>query len=69
MRIGFAELMVVLLAALFVAGPEKLPYYAKKLGKALAEFRRASAAAAEELSGEPRPSAERGRERESTEER
>ncbi|MBF7096775.1 Sec-independent protein translocase subunit TatA/TatB [Alkalibacter mobilis] len=35
MRIGTSELIVVLIVALLVLGPEKLPSYAKKLGSAL----------------------------------
>lgn len=46
MRIGFTELAVVFLVALFVVGPDKLPAYAKKFGEALAQFRKASEEAA-----------------------
>ena len=52
MRIGFAEAAVVLLAAVVFIGPEKLPDYAKKCGKALADFRRAYREAAGVFSGE-----------------
>ena len=39
MHIGFWELVVVFVVALLVVGPDKLPYYAKKLGEALQSFR------------------------------
>lgn len=42
MKIGLTELVVVFVVALLVIGPDKLPSYAKKLGTALAEFRKAS---------------------------
>jgi TatA/E family protein of Tat protein translocase len=40
--IGFPELIVILVVALLVFGPSKLPELARSLGKGLAEFRRAS---------------------------
>ena len=40
--IGFPELLVILVVALLVFGPSKLPELARSLGKGLAEFRRAS---------------------------
>ena len=43
MKIGFLELVVVFIVALLVIGPDKLPSFAQKLGKALQEFRKASA--------------------------
>ena len=42
MKIGFSELVVVFVVALFVIGPDKLPEYARKLGEALRQFRKAS---------------------------
>ena len=42
MKIGFLELLVVFVVALLVIGPDKLPAYARKLGRALQEFRKAS---------------------------
>jgi len=39
---GFSEMIVVLVIALLVFGPNKLPELARNLGKGLAEFRRAS---------------------------
>jgi sec-independent protein translocase protein TatA len=40
--IGMPELIVILVIALIVIGPHKLPDLAKSLGKGLAEFRRAT---------------------------
>jgi Tat protein translocase TatB subunit len=38
--IGLPEIIVILIVALLVVGPSKLPELAKSLGKALNEFRR-----------------------------
>lgn len=43
MKIGFLELIVVFIVALLAIGPDKLPSYARKLGVALREFRKATA--------------------------
>ena len=40
--IGAQELIVILVVALVVFGPKRLPELARSLGKGLAEFRRAS---------------------------
>ena len=40
--IGMPELIVILVIALIVIGPNKLPDMAKSLGKGLAEFKKAS---------------------------
>lgn len=40
--IGMTELVVILVVALLVFGPQKLPELARSLGKAMNEFRRAS---------------------------
>jgi len=40
--IGLPELLVIMVIALIVIGPSKLPDLAKALGKGLAEFRKAS---------------------------
>jgi sec-independent protein translocase protein TatA len=40
--IGMPELIVILIIALVVIGPQKLPELAKSLGKGLAEFKRAA---------------------------
>ena len=41
--IGMPELIVILVVALVVLGPKRLPEVARTLGKALAEFRRQTA--------------------------
>ena len=43
MKIGWMELLVIVIVALVVVGPDKLPDYAKKFGKALREFKKISA--------------------------
>jgi Tat protein translocase TatB subunit len=40
--IGMPELLIILVVALIVVGPSKLPKLAKSLGKGLSEFRRAA---------------------------
>jgi sec-independent protein translocase protein TatA len=40
--IGMPELMIIMVIALIVIGPQKLPDLAKSLGKGLAEFKRAT---------------------------
>lgn len=40
--IGMPELIVILVIALIVIGPQKLPEIARSLGKGLAEFKRAT---------------------------
>ena len=49
MKIGITELIVVCVVALVVLGPEKLPLYAKKLGEALAAFKKITADTTKEL--------------------
>lgn len=61
--IGMPEMIVILVIALIVIGPQKLPELAKSLGKGLAEFKKATdgfqqsvreeAAKAEESTNEP----------------
>jgi len=56
--IGFPELLVILVVALLVFGPSKLPELARSLGRGLAEFRRASLDLRQsvmEATEEPRP--------------
>jgi len=48
--IGIPELLVIMVVALVVLGPKRLPEVAKALGKALAEFRRATSDISQELS-------------------
>lgn len=40
--IGMPELIIILVIALIVIGPQKLPDIARSLGKGLAEFKKAS---------------------------
>jgi len=40
--IGTPELIIILIVALLVIGPKKLPDIAKAIGRALGEFRRAT---------------------------
>jgi len=40
--LGFQEMMVIMVLALMLFGPRKLPQIGKTLGKSLAEFRRTS---------------------------
>ena len=42
MKIGFTEIIVIFIVALIVIGPDKLPFYAKRLGAGLREFRKAT---------------------------
>lgn len=53
--IGAQELIVILVIALLVFGPKRLPELARSLGKGLAEFRRASNDLRQSLSAEPEP--------------
>lgn len=41
-NIGFSELLIILVIALVVFGPRKLPEIGRTIGKSLREFRRAS---------------------------
>jgi Tat protein translocase TatB subunit len=47
--IGTPELLVILVVALIVLGPQRLPEIAKALGKAMAELRKATGGLTEEL--------------------
>jgi Tat protein translocase TatB subunit len=40
--IGMSELVIILIIALIVVGPKKLPELARTLGRGLAEFKRAA---------------------------
>jgi sec-independent protein translocase protein TatA len=51
--IGMPELLLILVVALLVFGPNRLPELARSLGKALAEFRRASADLREQFLSPP----------------
>ena len=41
-NLGMPELMMIMLLALLLFGPKKLPEIGKQVGKALGEFKRAS---------------------------
>jgi Tat protein translocase TatB subunit len=47
--IGMPELVVILVVALLVLGPKRLPEVARSLGRAVAEFRRQSNEVMEEF--------------------
>ncbi len=47
--IGMPELVVIMVVALIVLGPKRLPDAAKGLGRALREFRHATSSLTEEL--------------------
>jgi sec-independent protein translocase protein TatA len=47
--IGMPELLVILVVALVVLGPKRLPELARTLGKAMAEFKRQSTDIMEEF--------------------
>ena len=55
MAIGFPELILVLAAALFLFGPDKIPEIARSLGKAAGEFKKAQTETEHEIKtlGEP----------------
>src|SRR3954468_21298324 len=60
MSLGPAEILVILVVALLVLGPSKLPEAARQVGKAMAEFRRVTAGFQAEVRDafqEPQPSA------------
>jgi Tat protein translocase TatB subunit len=48
--IGTPELLVILVVALIVLGPKRLPEVARSLGKGLAELRKATSGLTQELS-------------------
>jgi len=48
-NLGFSEVLVILIVALVVFGPEKLPQLGRSLGQAMREFRRATQSLTEEV--------------------
>jgi len=50
-NVGGGEVLVILIAALIVLGPDKLPNAARQVGKYLAEFRKISQGFQDELRG------------------
>jgi sec-independent protein translocase protein TatA len=57
--LGMQELLVILVIALIVVGPQKLPELAKSLGRGLAEFKRTAdefqSTMLADVQSEPRP--------------
>ncbi|MDO4453508.1 MAG: twin-arginine translocase TatA/TatE family subunit [Eubacteriales bacterium] len=49
MKIGLQELVVIFIVALIVLGPDKLPYYAQKLGQAMKQFKKYTAEATKDI--------------------
>ncbi|AWR87158.1 Sec-independent protein translocase subunit TatA/TatB [Meiothermus taiwanensis] len=52
MNLGFPEIAVILLVALLLFGPRKLPELARGLGEAIREFKKGASAIHEEV---PKP--------------
>jgi sec-independent protein translocase protein TatA len=59
--IGMPEMLVILVIALVVIGPQKLPDLARSLGKGLAEFRRATEDFKQNIEDEARSAEEKER--------
>lgn len=59
--IGMPELMIILVIALIVFGPQKLPDLARSLGKGLAEFKKAADGFKQTVDDEVRAQEERER--------
>jgi len=57
--IGMPELIIIMVIALIVIGPHKLPELAKSLGKGLAEFKKASEDFQRNIQDEARKSEEK----------
>ena len=57
--IGMPELIIILVIALIVIGPQKLPDIARSLGKGLAEFKRATEDLKQNIDEESRLHAEK----------
>ena len=49
MKVGFWEIVVVIVIALIVIGPEQFPEYAKALGKALREVKKSTAGLSDQI--------------------
>ena len=49
MKIGFTELLVVVIVAFVFIGPNQLPEYARKLGKMLRELRKYTSTASKDI--------------------
>jgi sec-independent protein translocase protein TatA len=64
--IGFPELMIILVIALIVFGPRKLPELGRSLGRSLGEFKRASNELRSTLDEEIRLEEQKNQERQRT---
>lgn len=64
--IGTTELLVILVVALIVVGPKKLPQIAKTLGKAMGEFKRVSTDLHRTINTEIERDEQKNREKEET---
>lgn len=53
-NIGFPELLIILIIALLIFGPKKLPEVGRNIGRAIKEFRRASEELREKIEDEIR---------------
>ncbi|WP_018467884.1 twin-arginine translocase TatA/TatE family subunit [Calidithermus timidus] len=53
MNLGFPELSIILLVALLLFGPRKLPELARGLGEAIREFKKGASAIREDLEETP----------------
>lgn len=51
-NIGFPELLIILIIALLIFGPKKLPEVGRNIGRAIKEFRRASDELKEKIENE-----------------
>jgi sec-independent protein translocase protein TatA len=52
MGIGPSELILILIVALFLFGPDKIPEIARSMGKAMGEFKKAQTQAENEIKNE-----------------
>jgi sec-independent protein translocase protein TatA len=48
-NLGFSELVIILIAALVIFGPKKLPELGRSLGQGIREFKKATQAITEEV--------------------
>jgi sec-independent protein translocase protein TatA len=55
MRLGFGEILVILVIALLVFGPSKLPQLGDALGKGIRNFKKASEGVFDEEEKKPEP--------------
>jgi sec-independent protein translocase protein TatA len=53
MRLGFGEILIILVIALLVFGPSKLPQLGDALGKGIRNFKRASSGEDDEVPAPP----------------